>query len=177
MTWTEWKGGECPVEPETVADRLRAVIGSRSVRSISVKAGLSPDALRMILNGRSKAPKGETLWSLAQALGVDVNWLLTGRGHATPKPATHAEAEACLACDDPPEKPFSTRITEAEEKALEAIEAFDDLLSGFIRSLGPDADHRVTLVLGNAREDAERGAAAIQTAAALARDYSLKVTK
>lgn len=48
----------------------------RSPRDVSLKAGLGPDAIRTILSGRSKSPRGETLTALADELQCDVGYLL-----------------------------------------------------------------------------------------------------
>jgi len=59
-------------------ERLRSRIEAlgRNPRAVSLEAGLSPDALRMILNGRSKAPKADTLAAVAKVLDCDLDYLL-----------------------------------------------------------------------------------------------------
>ena len=66
--------------------------------------------------------------------------------------------------DNPPEKPFSTRITEAEEKALEAVKA----LRGEIHKAG------ISQAVRKAYDETADAIVIIQTAAALARDYARK---
>lgn len=45
-------------------------------RAASLRAGLGPDAIRTILDGRSKSPRGERLQALARALECDIRYLL-----------------------------------------------------------------------------------------------------
>ena len=59
-------------------DRVAARLAElrRSPRDVSLKAGLGPDAIRTILKGRSRSPRGETLAALASELECDVAYLL-----------------------------------------------------------------------------------------------------
>lgn len=59
-------------------DRVAARLADlrRSPRDVSLKAGLGPDAIRTILTGRSRSPRGETLAALAKELECDVAYLL-----------------------------------------------------------------------------------------------------
>lgn len=64
---------------ESFADRLNDVIGRRSARSIAQMCGLSDGVMRKYLFGES-TPNVERLVAIADALGVTVEWLATGRG-------------------------------------------------------------------------------------------------
>lgn len=64
-----------------LAERIREIIGSESVRSFANRAGVNNSTLRSVLNGTS--PTAETLLFIAKAAGVSVDWLLTGEGERT----------------------------------------------------------------------------------------------
>lgn len=49
--------------------QLRMAAAGHSARSLSLAAGLSPTAVRDILSGRSKRPRFQTLYRVAQVLG------------------------------------------------------------------------------------------------------------
>lgn len=57
-----------------IEERLEAL--GLSPRAASLKAGLSPDAIRNIQRGKSSRPRGEALAALARALECDVRYLL-----------------------------------------------------------------------------------------------------
>lgn len=76
-------------------DRIQKRLGElrRSARDVSLGAGLGPDAIRTILSGRSKSPRGETLAALARQLECDVGYLL-GTQHSpyqSSAPITHED--------------------------------------------------------------------------------------
>lgn len=86
--------------PERIRERLADL--KLSARRASIRAGLSPDAVRTILSGASRSPKGSTLQALAVALETDVAFLLGGDAPASvsvtkERPvrlAVHGEARA-----------------------------------------------------------------------------------
>ncbi|MDB5433534.1 MAG: hypothetical protein JWP35_4650 [Caulobacter sp.] len=57
-----------------IAERLNAL--HRSARDVSLSAGLGPDAIRTIMNGRSRAPRSDTLMKLANELQCEVAYLI-----------------------------------------------------------------------------------------------------
>lgn len=63
---------------EQLAHRIRKRLGFLGLtpRAASLRAGLSADAIRTILAGRSRSPRGETLAALAKVLQVDVGYLI-----------------------------------------------------------------------------------------------------
>lgn len=77
---------------ETFAERLnwarRAAGMSR--RALSVKAGLAEPHVGMIERNLEADPQGSTAAALAEALGVSIEWLVTGRGEPPAMPATPA---------------------------------------------------------------------------------------
>lgn len=79
-----------------ILERLEAV--GKKARTVSIEAGGSPDLVRNILRGKSKAPRGQSLTRLAEALGVSAEWLMTGDGNIAPpdKQAHDAKVRAPL---------------------------------------------------------------------------------
>lgn len=65
-----------------INERLEAL--GMSARHASMLAGGSPDLVRNIIRGKSKAPRGENLTRLADVLGVSAEWLMTGQGNIAP---------------------------------------------------------------------------------------------
>lgn len=67
-----------PNKRSILQERIQARLDAtrRSPRDVSLKAGLGADAIRTILNGRSKSPRGDTLKALADELQCDVGYLL-----------------------------------------------------------------------------------------------------
>lgn len=152
--WIEWKGGKCPVEPETVV-KVRTRSGhqlqaapAEVLRWDWPHGGLPAEIVSY------RVVEAEAPWVSGKSVRFAV-------GPAIPIP---------------PEKPFSTRITEAEEKAEAAMAALEDAIGQLV---GPDYDGleddppslgslaRSWGEIRNARET-------IATAAALARDYARK---
>lgn len=80
-----------------LAARVRVAIEGESARSFALRAGLKPSTLRSILSGRR--PIVHNLVSIADAAGVSVEWLATGRGEmrrAAVDPAPVDEVEQRL---------------------------------------------------------------------------------
>lgn len=76
-------------EPKWI-DNLRLLMGAKGFnpRSLSLKAGLNPTAVRDMLEGRAKFPRYDTVESLAQALEVTPAQLMGGATtHENPIPA------------------------------------------------------------------------------------------
>lgn len=79
-----------------IQERLEAL--NLKPATASKLAGLEQTAVRMILLGRSKNPRADTIEKLAQALECRVEWLLTGEGAIAPL----ASSTARPAPDAPP---------------------------------------------------------------------------
>jgi len=74
----------------SIAERLRKVIDSRDdVRDVDVARaiGVSKAAMSDILNGKTKQPKPTNLLQIADFLGLEIRWVISGIG-----PKTRAEA-------------------------------------------------------------------------------------
>ncbi|WP_419792693.1 helix-turn-helix domain-containing protein [Serratia fonticola] len=74
---------------ETFKDRLKALIGERSVRDAAEAWGLSYSTLNNYLN-RDTVPGLNVAQYIAQCEGVDLEWLATGLGSVRAKPAHSA---------------------------------------------------------------------------------------
>jgi phage repressor protein C with HTH and peptisase S24 domain/transcriptional regulator with XRE-family HTH domain len=90
-------------------DRLKDAIGSESVRSFSLRSGVSQTALREYLKGKSE-PGLEALVKIADTADVSVLWLATGEGATRRQPPL-------------PEPP--TDIQEQIVRAFRQFEAFN----------------------------------------------------
>lgn len=67
-----------PVEPSNLHQRLRAAAADRSYRELGELTNTHPETVRRYMHGG--APSVEFLSVFANALGVSVDWLLTGAG-------------------------------------------------------------------------------------------------
>jgi len=65
------------------SERVRSVIGKNSMRSFAKKAGVHPASISQYLTGKTE-PTRPTLIAIAEAVGVSVEWLATGRGPKHP---------------------------------------------------------------------------------------------
>ncbi|MFN3686120.1 XRE family transcriptional regulator [Salinarimonas sp.] len=70
------------METNAVAARIRERLDELGLdpTPTSVRAGLSASAIRNILDGKSKSPRGDTLMRLSIVLKTSVEWLATGKG-------------------------------------------------------------------------------------------------
>lgn len=74
----------CPITDDEFGHfvaRIAMLVGEGSVRSFAHKAGLSPGTMHNILNGGF--PRLDNLVAIANAGGVTLEWLATGRGSMT----------------------------------------------------------------------------------------------
>lgn len=64
-----------------IAQRFRDALGNRSARQISITAGLNPTQFQKFVQAENPAtPSADKIPALANALGVRIEWLLTGLG-------------------------------------------------------------------------------------------------
>lgn len=70
-------------EHERFCDRLSLVIGDESIRSFALRANLSPPVIKKYVENDS-TPNVERLVAIAEAAGVTVEWLATGKGPKYP---------------------------------------------------------------------------------------------
>lgn len=72
-----------PKSPESLAERLRMVLDQTGLaaQTLSKKAGLAPGHVGLIVTGKVKGGvTPETMRRIAEAAGVDYEWLATGAG-------------------------------------------------------------------------------------------------
>ncbi len=84
-----------PAADETLADRLKKILGSESVASFARRSGVGESLLRKYLNGA--LPNSNNLVLLADAAGCYVDWLACGRPpimRADPVAGTERDGEA-----------------------------------------------------------------------------------
>lgn len=67
---------EVSLLPDRIKERLAAT--GKTARGASLEAGLSPEAVRTMLDGRSKSPRAENLAALAEVLDCDLAYLAGG---------------------------------------------------------------------------------------------------
>lgn len=68
----------------TIGERLRAEIDSRpdvSYADVARAIKISRAAMSDILSGKTKKPKPDNLLAIADFLGLEIRWLITGQGH------------------------------------------------------------------------------------------------
>lgn len=61
-------------------DRLRSVTGGRNASDLARETGISPRTIHNYLQGRTQDPSLSHAAAMADALGVQLEWLATGRG-------------------------------------------------------------------------------------------------
>lgn len=101
-------------------ERLAAVVGQRSSRSIGDLTGTNHETVRRYLSGN--APSVEFLQALCRAFGVSADWLLTGKGPMrTSDVRHHALREA-----DPGE--LLTALASSVETVLSRVERLEQFV-------------------------------------------------
>lgn len=95
-------------------DRLRQIIGDRSVRSFARHCGISDSVMRQYLNGKSE-PTRPVLLAIACCTGVAVEWLATGTG---PMKVDRNPATVQLADGDFVSLPHVVPLKDEKEAAL-----------------------------------------------------------
>jgi phage repressor protein C with HTH and peptisase S24 domain len=73
-----------PSPLETLAERVKSLLGERSAHAFAVRYGIPYTTLQRILQGKT-TPKGKQLQAIAQAGEVTVDWLLYGGEKPQPK--------------------------------------------------------------------------------------------
>lgn len=65
----------------TISDRIKRLLKDRNINSkdLSNISGVPPATISVLLNGKVKDVKADTLSRIARALGVNMSWLYTGR--------------------------------------------------------------------------------------------------
>lgn len=78
-----------------LVDRINGVMDAKGLRprTWSLLASNDPDLVRNILRGKSKSPRADTLMALANAAGIDVNYLLLHSDKMTSEAASDATPE------------------------------------------------------------------------------------
>lgn len=101
-----------PVIAEGIHARVKELLDQRgwSARKLSMKAGLCPSYVSVILGRPGATPSAETIQSIAAAAGCSAMWLATGRGDTSPVSAPISERIEAL-------------LNEMEESAIDGNSA------------------------------------------------------
>jgi transcriptional regulator with XRE-family HTH domain len=89
--------------PEGLTERIESCVRANfrgSWPELGRLAGVPPSTIKNVKNGGD--PRGKTLFKIARALGVSIDWLITGESldHARPRSSSEVEAGADLARRD-----------------------------------------------------------------------------
>lgn len=87
---------------------------------LAAKVGITKSSISGLELGTSKKPSSENLLPLADALGVDPNWLITGKGD--PNPKQHHETAEPVATYTSKPKPFMPWPSKMEDLNMVFIE-------------------------------------------------------
>ena len=93
------------MELQGFSDRLRRAIdlGGVTISEAARLARLSTNAVQFYLSGRRENPSGESAVQIARALGVSLDWLLTGTGEEPTANDVLAAVERARAAATPDE--------------------------------------------------------------------------
>lgn len=119
------------------SDRLREVMNGENALSFSRKIGISDTAVRKLLEG-SGNPTMQVLKSISVATGVNIHWLVTGKGSK----GIEVDSTTIVRFDDELYKMVRRVIDEVAEKKVDNVgrlpqEAKDELVCVAYRVLYP----------------------------------------
>jgi transcriptional regulator with XRE-family HTH domain len=135
------------MESDTLASRLRECIGDDTVSAFARKVGLPEATIRSYLDG--KKPVYDKLSRIADAAGVSLDWLATGRGQKERKPAPENDFSAV---------PYARRLEKiglllADMTEQEAAAFLDDV---FARARSAAEASELRRALADLRAEVER---------------------
>jgi transcriptional regulator with XRE-family HTH domain len=99
---------------DTITDRINATMGERGIKPIDLarQVGVSKQTVSDWMSGRSINIKPENLVSLADVLGVEIRWLVSGVGPKVPLARLPADIQrAAVALADMPEETRHAFVT------------------------------------------------------------------
>lgn len=120
-----------PVELSPLHERLHEVFGDKSFRSIAEITQTSHETVRRYMNGQ--APSVEFLELVCRSLGVNGQWLLTGRG---PKRTEHIRAHALGEANASELLSAMARTLERLTERVDRLEVFMQTLETRLRAVG-----------------------------------------
>lgn len=124
-------GRMAPVELSPLHERLHEVFGDKSFRSIADMTQTSHETVRRYMNGQS--PSVEFLEAVCRGMGVNGQWLLTGRG---PKRAEHIRAHALGEANASELLNAMARTLEKLTERVDRLEVFMQTLETRLRAAG-----------------------------------------
>lgn len=129
-------------ESGALVSRLKQVIGDESVSAFSRRCGVSEAGLRSYVND-GRMPSIDKALAIAQAGGVTLDWLATGRG-----PKTQAELRALQAAPSP------ASVAALDLPRLQAaIATVEEGLTATRRVMDPDRKAELILAVYDLFED------------------------
>lgn len=94
----------------TFADRIRMLIGEETVSGFASKCGLRNESIRQYLAG--SIPGMDKVVAIAQATGVQLEWLATGKGSMWAADATAGDGTQTAANAGPVDAELMARLTD-----------------------------------------------------------------
>jgi transcriptional regulator with XRE-family HTH domain len=119
------------VELSPLHERLHEVFGDKSFRAIAEMTQTSHETVRRYMNGQS--PSVEFLEAVCRGMGVNGQWLLTGRG---PKRAEHIKAHALGEANASELLNAMARTLEKLTERVDRLEVFMQTLETRLRAAG-----------------------------------------
>lgn len=118
------------VELTPLHERIHAAVGGRTYRAIAELTGSNAETVRRYMMGQ--APSAEFLAALCQAIGLNAQWLLTGRG---PMKASHIKAHALSEASAAELLSAMARTLERLTDRVERLEVFVTTLEAKLRGI------------------------------------------
>lgn len=116
-------------------ERIVAVVGDRSYRHIGELTAIHPETVRRYMAGQ--APSTEFLTALCRALGVNGDWMLTGRG---PMHAADVHSHALREAAPPDLLSALASAVEVLIQRVERLEVFVQTMETRLRAANSSAD-------------------------------------
>lgn len=109
------------------SDRLRSLMETKghNPRSLSLKAGLNPTAVRDMLEGRVKFPRYDTVEALAKSLDITPAQLMSGKTERDASQQKPKESGAAVSLDDEDLNLLTEIIMRLQETAEEYRHALE----------------------------------------------------
>lgn len=120
-----------PVELSPLHERLHEVFGDKSFRAIAEMTQTSHETVRRYMNGQS--PSVEFLEAVCRGMGINGQWLLTGRG---PKRAEHIRQHALGEANASELLNAMARTLEKLTERVDRLEVFMQTLETRLRAAG-----------------------------------------
>lgn len=118
------------MELSPLHERIHTAVGGRTYRAIAELTGSNAETVRRYMMGQ--APSADFLAALCPALGLNAQWLLTGRG---PMKASHIKAQALNEASAADLLAAMSRTLERLTDRVERLEVFVTTLEARLRGV------------------------------------------